>query len=101
VTCFSFLPNFFDPRHFDVITFDAILGFGTPGAGFLEKVYERALLREPRARWTSGKGQFSFSVMYQGACSWRILRGYSVEDVLLIELKCVDRIANQHTAQCL
>ena len=73
----------------------------TLGAGFPEKVYERALLRELGLRGLRAKGQFSFSVMYKGACVGEYYADILVEDVLLIELKCVDRFANEHTAQCL
>lgn len=73
----------------------------TLGAGFLERVYERALLRELALRGLRAKGQFSFSVMYKGACVGEYYADILVEDVLLIELKCADRLANEHTAQCL
>ena len=36
------------------------------GAGFLEKVYERALLRELAFRGVSAKAQVSFPVCYKG-----------------------------------
>src|SRR5207245_8635905 len=45
----------------------------THGTGFLEKVYQRALLKE-----------LPF-----------------VEGELVMELKCVERLASEHTAQCL
>jgi GxxExxY protein len=73
----------------------------TLGAGFLEKVYERALLRELALRGLRAKGQFSFSVMYKGACVGEYYADILVEDVLLVELKCVDRLGSEHTAQCL
>jgi GxxExxY protein len=73
----------------------------TLGAGFLEKVYERALLRELALRGLRAKAQFSFSVMYKGACVGEYYADILVEDVLLFELKCVERFANEHTAQCL
>ena len=38
----------------------------TLGAGFLEKVYERALLAELSVRGIEAKPQASFSVMYKG-----------------------------------
>jgi GxxExxY protein len=73
----------------------------TIGAGFLEKVYERALLRELSLRGLRAKAQVSFSVMYKGACVGEYYDDILVEDVLVVELKCVDRLANEHTAQCL
>jgi GxxExxY protein len=73
----------------------------TLGAGFLEKVYERALLRELTLRGIRAKAQLSFSVMYKGFCVGEYFADIIVEDVLVIELKCVDHFANEHTAQCL
>jgi GxxExxY protein len=73
----------------------------TLGAGFLEKVYERALLRELGVRGIRATTQAPFSVVYKGHDVGEYLVDVLVEDVLIIELKCVDRLANEHTAQCL
>lgn len=73
----------------------------TLGGGFLEKVYERALLRELALRGLRAKAQASFSVMYKGTCVGEYYADILVEDVLVVELKCVDHFANEHTAQCL
>jgi GxxExxY protein len=40
----------------------------TLGVGFLEKVYERALLLELRLRVIGAVAQASFPVMYKGRC---------------------------------
>jgi GxxExxY protein len=71
------------------------------GAGFLEKVYERALLLELRLRGLSVTSQASFSVMYKGQCVGQYYADLLVEDVLVVELKCVERLVSEHTAQCL
>jgi len=73
----------------------------TLGAGFLEKVYERALLMELRARGIRATGQTSLAVSYKGQMVGEYFVDILVEDVLVVELKCVDRLANEHTAQCL
>jgi GxxExxY protein len=73
----------------------------TLGAGFLEKVYERALLKELNVRGISAKAQASFPVMYKGYSVGDYFADILVEDVLVIELKCVERLANEHLAQCL
>jgi GxxExxY protein len=70
------------------------------GAGFLEKVYERALLRELSTRGISAEPQVAFSVMYKGFNVGDYLADFVVEGSLLVELKCVDRLGNEHTAQC-
>jgi GxxExxY protein len=73
----------------------------TLGAGFLEKVYERALLKELGLRDINATTQASFAVTYKGDCVGEYFADLLVEGVLVIELKCVERLSNQHTAQCL
>jgi GxxExxY protein len=73
----------------------------TLGAGFLEKVYERALLRELVLRGISAVTQASFAVVYKGQSVGEYFADILVEGTLVIELKCVDRLTNEHTAQCL
>src|ERR1700733_6436556 len=73
----------------------------TLGAGFLEKVYERALLRELGLRGIRAAAQTSLTVTYKGHKVGEYVADLLVEDVLLVELKCVDRLANEHIAQCL
>jgi len=71
------------------------------GAGFLEKVYERALIRELTLRGVSAKAQVSFPVCYKGQYVGEYLADLVVEEKLIIELKCVDGFANEHLAQCI
>jgi len=71
------------------------------GAGFLEKVYERALIRELAFRGVSAKAQVSFPVCYKGHYLGEYLADLVVEGKVIVELKCVDRFANQHLAQCI
>ena len=73
----------------------------TLGVGFLEKVYERALLRELSLRAIRATTQASFKVTYKGHTVGEYFADILVEDVLVIELKGVDRLTNEHTAQCL
>ena len=73
----------------------------TLGAGFLEKVYERALLRELGLCGIRAATQASFPVTYKGHYVREYFADLLVEDVLVVELKCVGRLANEHTAQCL
>ena len=60
----------------------------TLGAGFLEKVYERALLRELGLRGIRATAQASFAVPYKGRYVGEYFADILVEDVLVIELKC-------------
>jgi GxxExxY protein len=73
----------------------------TLGAGFLEKIYERALLKELELRGLRAIAQKPVAVDYKGHGVGEYFADIVVEDTLLIELKCVDRFANEHTAQCL
>ena len=73
----------------------------TLGAGFLEKVYERALLRELGLRGIRATAQASFSVDYKGQSVGEYFADLLVEDELVVELKCAERLGNEHTAQCL
>jgi GxxExxY protein len=71
------------------------------GAGFLEKVYERALLREIALRGLKVKAQVPYPVFYKEQCVGEYLADLVVEEKLIVEIKCVDRFANEHMAQCL
>jgi GxxExxY protein len=94
-----------DPGFSDSLT-ERVLGAifevsNTLGAGFLEKVYERSLLRELTLRGIKATAQVPLTVTYKGHSVGEYSADILVEDVLVIELKCVDRLANEHTAQCL
>jgi GxxExxY protein len=71
------------------------------GAGFLEKVYERALLKELRARGIKAETQVPCPIAYKGDCVGEYFIDMLVEDYLLVELKCCDSFSNEHIAQCL
>ena len=73
----------------------------TLGAGFLEKVYARALLHELRLRNLNAIPQASFPVTYKGHSIGEYFADILVEDTVVLELKCVERLAPEHTAQCL
>ncbi len=73
----------------------------TLGPGFLEKVYERALLRELATRGVKVDPQVVFEVIYKGHCVGEYVPDILVGDRVLVELKCVDRFTSEHAAQCL
>ena len=73
----------------------------TLGAGFLEKVYQRALLRELGLRGILAVAEASIPVSYKGHGVGLYFADILVDDVLVIELKCVERLSNEHVAQCL
>ena len=73
----------------------------TLGTGFLEKVYERALVRELGEQGIRVESQVPFSVFYKGHCVGEYFADILVEGELVVELKCVERLSGEHTAQCL
>ena len=73
----------------------------TLGAGFLEKVYERALGMELELRGLRVARQVSLPVYYKGQLAGEYFADLVVEDQLIVELKCVESLGAEHTAQCL
>jgi GxxExxY protein len=73
----------------------------TLGAGFLEKVYERALILELRRLGIRAVSQAPFRVRYLGQSVGLYHCDILVEDSILVELKCVERFSQEHLAQCL
>src|SRR3954454_17709077 len=71
------------------------------GAGFLKKVYQRALLRELSLRGIRATAEASMAVVYKGHSVGEYFADLLVEDALVVELKCAERLASEHTAQCL
>src|SRR5580658_6085325 len=71
------------------------------GAGFLERVYEKALLRELGLLGIRAVSQASFSVSYKGQCVGEYFADILVERTLLVELKCAECLGNEHAAQCM
>lgn len=69
--------------------------------GFLEKVYQRALLRELHLRSIRVTAEVSLPVTYKGFAVGEYFADLLVEDVLVVELKCAERLANEQVAQCL
>src|ERR1700704_682645 len=73
----------------------------TLGAGFLEKVYERALAKELALRGIPARPQVPYQVSYKGQVIGEYLADLVVDERLLVELKCVNALAKEHLAQCL
>ena len=71
------------------------------GTGFLEKVYENALAHELRLRGLQVKQQQALHVRYKDVVVGDYVPDLLVEDLLLIELKCVEAFAKEYLAQCL
>ncbi|HWF11107.1 MAG TPA: GxxExxY protein [Bryobacteraceae bacterium] len=73
----------------------------TLGCGFLEKVYERALVTELRLRGLRVDTQVEFQVLYRGEWAGTYVADLIVGGELVVELKCVERFSPEHVAQCL
>jgi len=73
----------------------------TLGSGFLEKLYQRALVSELTLRGFPAVTQATYPVSYKGQLIGEYQPDLVVENILIVELKCVDRFAPTHLAQCL
>ena len=73
----------------------------TRGAGFLEKLYERALKIELTQRGIAVQSQVVYPIVYKGLIVGKYAPDLVVEQSLIVELKCVDRFAPIHLAQWL
>ena len=71
------------------------------GPGFLEKVYENALLMELKARGIKAAAQYPIKVNYKDQIVGEYFADLLVEDQVIIELKTVDKIEKIHEAQLL
>ncbi|MFU8837639.1 MAG: GxxExxY protein [Thiohalomonadaceae bacterium] len=72
------------------------------GPGLLESVYEVVLTHELRSRGIKVERQVAIPIAYQG---FRFDEGYRadllLDDKVIVELKCVERLNNAHKKQLL
>lgn len=71
------------------------------GPGFLEKVYENALLLELKRRGLKAESQAPIRVIYKGTVVGEYVADILVEDKVIIELKTVEKLERVHEAQLL
>jgi GxxExxY protein len=71
------------------------------GAGFLEKVYENALIHEIRKTGLRAEQQQPIQVHYDGVVVGDYVADIVVEESIIIELKAVKAFENVHFAQCI
>jgi GxxExxY protein len=69
------------------------------GAGFLESVYEKAMLLALRQKGLSATPQYPARVMFRGECVGDFYADIFVEEKVIVELKAVKAIAPEHQAQ--
>jgi GxxExxY protein len=71
------------------------------GPGFLEKVYENALLVELKKRGLHAKNQVPVKVFYKGEVVGDYGADLLVEEKVIVELKTVENLDKVHEAQLL
>jgi GxxExxY protein len=69
------------------------------GAGFIESVYEKALLIALRDRGLSAQSQVPLSVIFRGEKVGEFFADILVEGKVIIELKAAKALAPEHQAQ--
>jgi len=71
------------------------------GPGFLERVYENALMIELEKRGLNAKSQVPIKVVYKEKIVGQYIADLLVEDRVIIELKTVENLDKVHEAQLL
>jgi GxxExxY protein len=71
------------------------------GYGFLEKVYENALMILLRENGIKAEQQVPIKVYFHSQIVGEYIADILVEDCIIIELKAQDKIASNHKAQTL
>ena len=75
--------------------------YNTLGFGFLEKVYENALLAELQNRGIAATAQSPISVFYGNRQVGELFADVLVENAVIIEVKAVKTLVPEHEAQLL
>jgi GxxExxY protein len=73
--------------------------YNTLGYGFLEKVYERAMMIELRLAGLTPVSQSRVAVYYKGEKVGEYSCDILVNDTVVVELKATDTLANEHSMQ--
>jgi len=71
------------------------------GPGFLEKVYQNALMLELKSRGLKAESQVPIKVFYKEDVVGEYIADILVEDKVIVELKTVEKIDKMHEAQLL
>lgn len=69
------------------------------GAGFLEKIYENALMIELQDAELKAKQQYPIKVVYKNRLIGEHVADIVVEDKIIIELKAVNHLSKAHEVQ--
>ena len=71
------------------------------GPGFLEKLYQNALMVELKSRGLKAESQVPIKVFYKEDVVGEYIADIFVEDKVIVELKTVEKIDKMHEAQLL
>lgn len=71
------------------------------GGGFLEKIYENALLFEMRKRGLKAESQVPITVRYKGEIVGDYFADIIVEGQVILEIKAIESLIRIHEAQLL
>jgi GxxExxY protein len=71
----------------------------TLGAGFLEKVYENAMMIEFRKQGLFSEQQKNIQVYYEGEIVGDYFADLFVENEIIVELKAIEKLAKVHEVQ--
>ncbi len=71
------------------------------GYGFLEKVYENAMLIALQSMGLHAQQQVRIAVYFQGQVVGEYFTDLLVEEAVIVELKAVSRLTDEHEAQLL
>jgi GxxExxY protein len=69
------------------------------GIGFLEKVYENAMLTELNSRGIKAESQHGITVKYKGTIVGDFYADIIVEDIIIVEFKALDKLNDIHELQ--
>jgi GxxExxY protein len=73
----------------------------TLGIGFVERVYENSLFHEMKKENLRVVQQYPAKVIYDGIVVGEFFLDMLVNDLVIVELKAVSTLANEHLAQAL
>lgn len=76
-----------------------IQAHNTLGAGFLEKVYENAVVMKLKKNGLKAIQQAPIKVCFEGEIVGEYFADVLVEDKVILEIKCVEGITDVHRAQ--
>jgi GxxExxY protein len=71
------------------------------GPGFPELVYQKALLRELDLAGIRAEAEKTFAVTYEGTVCGEFRVDLYVEEKVILELKALDELNDNHLSQCL